>query len=234
MASHTQGKVAIVTGASSGIGKTTAITLSKAGYRVVLVARREPELKATAQDCPTDSLVVAGDVTDEAFATRVFGECVKKFGRVDVLFNNAGISAPAVPLEELSVKDFKAVIDVNLISAFIFTREAFKVFKNQTPQGGRIINNGSIAAHAPRPMSAPYTTSKHAITGLTKSTSLDGRNFNIACTQIDIGMIPAKSISPFQFEYSNNWSNLYRKRPNADGQQSWATGSSAAKWRKNY
>ncbi|EUC65077.1 short-chain dehydrogenase/reductase SDR [Rhizoctonia solani AG-3 Rhs1AP] len=128
-----------------------------------------------------------GDVTDEIFAAKVFEEAVKKFGRVDVLFNNAGISSPAVPIEDTPVEDFRRVIDVNLISAFIFTREAFKVFKNQTPQGGRIINNGSIAAYAPRPMAIAYTASKHATTGLTKSTSLDGRNFNIACTQIDIG-----------------------------------------------
>ncbi|CUA67251.1 short-chain dehydrogenase/reductase SDR [Rhizoctonia solani] len=187
MASSTQGKVVIVTGASSGIGKATSITLSKAGYRVVLVARREAELKATAEECPSETLVTPGDVTDEVFAAKVFEEAVKQFGRVDVLFNNAGISLPAVPIEDISVKDFRRVIDVNLVSAFIFTREAFKVFKNQTPQGGRIINNGSIAAYAPRPMAIAYTTSKHATTGLTKSTSLDGRNFNIACTQIDIG-----------------------------------------------
>ncbi|KAJ1307207.1 hypothetical protein OPQ81_001322 [Rhizoctonia solani] len=172
MASSTQGKVAIVTGASSGIGKATSITLSKAGYRVVLVARREAELKLTAEECPSETLVAPGDVTDEVFAAKVFEEAVAKFGRVDVLFNNAGISPPR---------------NVNLTSAFIFTREAFKVFKSQTPQGGRIINNGSIAAYVPRPMAVAYTASKHATTGLTKSTSLDGRNFNIACTQIDIG-----------------------------------------------
>ncbi|CAE6427766.1 unnamed protein product [Rhizoctonia solani] len=187
MASSTQEKVAIVTGASSGIGKATAITLSKAGYRVVLVARREAELNITAQECPSETLVTPGDVTDESFAAKVFEEAVKKFGRVDVLFNNAGISLPAVPIEEIPVQDFRRVIDVNLTSAFIFTREAFKVFKNQTPRGGRIINNGSIAAYAPRPMAVAYTTSKHAMTGLTKSISLDGRNFDIACTQIDIG-----------------------------------------------
>ncbi|CEL55126.1 Glucose 1-dehydrogenase OS=Bacillus subtilis (strain 168) GN=gdh PE=2 SV=2 [Rhizoctonia solani AG-1 IB] len=187
MASSTQGKVAIVTGASSGIGKATAITLSKAGYRVVLVARREAELNSAAQECPSETLVTPGDVTDEVFAAKVFEEAVKKFGRVDVLFNNAGISLPAVPIEDIPVQDFRRVIDVNLTSAFIFTREAFKVFKNQTPRGGRIINNGSIAAYAPRPMAVAYTTSKHAITGLTKSISLDGRNFDIACTQIDIG-----------------------------------------------
>ncbi|CAE6432578.1 unnamed protein product [Rhizoctonia solani] len=187
MASSTQRKVAIVTGASSGIGKATSITLSKAGYRVVLVARREAELKATAEECSSETLITPGDVTDEIFAAKVFEEAVKKFGRVDVLFNNAGISSPAVPIEDTPVEDFRRVIDVNLISAFIFTREAFKVFKNQTPQGGRIINNGSIAAYAPRPMAIAYTASKHATTGLTKSTSLDGRNFNIACTQIDIG-----------------------------------------------
>ncbi|QRV75392.1 short chain dehydrogenase [Ceratobasidium sp. AG-Ba] len=181
MATTTSGKVIIVTGASSGIGRATAITLSKGGWRVVLVARREAELNAAAQECPTDTLVVAGDVTDEAFAEIVFEKAVHKFGRVDALFNNAGISAPSVPIDELSVDDFRRVIDVNLVSAFIFTRQAFKIFKSQTPQGG------SISAYTPRPMSVPYTASKHATSGLTKSTSLDGRNFNIACTQIDIG-----------------------------------------------
>ncbi|CCO30709.1 Glucose 1-dehydrogenase [Rhizoctonia solani AG-1 IB] len=139
MASSTQGKVAIVTGASSGIGKATAITLSKAGYRVVLVARREAELNSAAQECPSETLVTPGDVTDEVFAAKVFEEAVKKFGRVDVLFNNAGISLPAVPIEDIPVQDFRRVIDVNLTSAFIFTREAFKVFKNQTPRGGRSV-----------------------------------------------------------------------------------------------
>ncbi|KAG8701886.1 hypothetical protein FRC08_003842 [Ceratobasidium sp. 394] len=195
MAAPASGKVIIVTGASSGIGKTTAITLSKAGWRVALVARREAELNLVAQECPASTLVVTCDVTDEAQVANVFTKTVEKFGRVDALFNNAGISTPAVPLEELSVQDIKTVIDVNLIGAFIFTREAFKVFKNQTPQGGRIINNGSISAHTPRPMSAPYTASKHAITGLTKSTSLDGRDYNIACTQIDIGNAYTQMVS---------------------------------------
>ncbi|KAG8707538.1 hypothetical protein FRC08_000434 [Ceratobasidium sp. 394] len=195
MAAPASGKVIIVTGASSGIGKTTAIALSKAGWRVTLVARREAELNLVAQECPTSTLVVTCDVTDEAQVATVFTKTVEKFGRVDALFNNAGISTPAVPLEELSVQDIKTVIDVNLIGAFIFTREAFKVFKNQTPQGGRIVNNGSISAHTPRPMSAPYTASKHAITGLTKSTSLDGRDYNIACTQIDIGNAYTQMVS---------------------------------------
>ncbi|CAE6487454.1 unnamed protein product [Rhizoctonia solani] len=194
MASSTQGKVAIVTGASSGIGKATSIALSKAGYRVVLVARRETELKATAEECQADTLVAPGDVTDEVFAANVFEAAVKKFGTSSGCFVQCELNSGypllhdrIVPIEDIPVKDFRRVIDVNLISAFIFTREAFKVFKNQTPQGGRIINNGSIAAYAPRPMAIAYTASKHATTGLTKSTSLDGRNFNIACTQIDIG-----------------------------------------------
>ncbi|KAG9128095.1 hypothetical protein FRC07_004989 [Ceratobasidium sp. 392] len=145
MATSTSGKVIIVTGASSGIGRTTAVTLSKAGWHVVLVARRETELNAAAEECPTSSLVVAGDVTDETFAATVFTKTVEKFGRVDALFNNAGISAPGVPLEELTVKDFRAVIDVNLVSAFIFTREAFKVFKSQSPQGGRRVGPPSVS-----------------------------------------------------------------------------------------
>ncbi|KAF8666580.1 alcohol dehydrogenase (NAD) [Rhizoctonia solani] len=195
MASPTLGKVAVVTGASSGIGKATSITLSKAGYRVVLVARREAELNATAQECPSETLVTPGDVTDEVFAAKVFEEAVKKFGRVDILFNVSYVLTLGcyVMKPRLLINAFppslerRRVIDVNLTSAFIFTREAFKVFKTQTPRGGRIINNGSIAAYAPRPMAVAYTTSKHAITGLTKSISLDGRNFDIACTQIDIG-----------------------------------------------
>ncbi|KAK0201598.1 oxidoreductase protein [Desarmillaria ectypa] len=182
-------KTAIVTGASSGIGRQSAISLSKAGWNVVLTARREEALQESVELCvhPEKSLVIAGDVTNEDFVKELFAKSVEKFGRLDLLFNNAGTNSPQVPIEELSLDTFQRVINVNLTGPFLCTREAFKVFKSQTPPGGRIINNGSLSAHVPRPFSFPYTTSKHAITGLTKCTSLDGRPFNISCTQIDIG-----------------------------------------------
>ncbi|GLB38505.1 putative alcohol dehydrogenase (NAD) activity [Lyophyllum shimeji] len=182
-------KTAIVTGASSGIGRTTAIALLVAGWNVVLTARREEALKETANmaDRPSNTLIVIGDVTDEAFAKDLFAKTVAHFGRLDLLFNNAGISAPQVPIDELPLAVFQQIINVNLIGPFLCTREAVKVFKAQSPPGGRIINNGSLSAHIPRPHSSPYTCSKHAIMGLTKCTSLDGRAHNITCTQIDIG-----------------------------------------------
>ncbi|EIN12399.1 oxidoreductase protein [Punctularia strigosozonata HHB-11173 SS5] len=187
-------KVAIVTGASSGIGRATAIALSGAGWTLMLAARREAELAETAKLADANSngtgnaaKYLAGDITDEVFVRRLFDETVAQFGRLDLLFNNAGIGSPQVPIDELPVSTFKNVIDVNLTASFVCTREAFRVMKAQSPPGGRIINNGSLSAHVPRPHSAPYTMSKHAITGLTKSTSLDGRAHNIACTQIDIG-----------------------------------------------
>ncbi|KAJ7711269.1 hypothetical protein B0H16DRAFT_1679084 [Mycena metata] len=174
-------KTAIITG--------SAIALSKAGWNVVLTARRTDALQETASLCesPENCLVLPGDVTDEEFVKRLFSETVAKFGRVDLLFNNAGVNAPAVPLEELSLEAFQNVISVNLVGPFLCAREAVKIFKNQTPVGGRIINNGSLSAHTPRPMSTPYTASKHAITGLSKCLNLDGRAFGITCTQIDIG-----------------------------------------------
>ncbi|KAK0485354.1 oxidoreductase protein [Armillaria luteobubalina] len=182
-------KTAIVTGASSGIGRQSAIALSNAGWNVVLTARREEALQESLKLClhPENTLVIAGDVTSEDFVQELFTKVVERFGRLDLLFNNAGISAPQVPIEELSLDAFQRVINVNLTGPFLCTREAFKVFKNQAPPGGRIINNGSLSAHVPRPFSYPYTASKHAISGLTKCTSLDGRPFNISCTQIDIG-----------------------------------------------
>ncbi|KAG7443161.1 NAD(P)-binding protein [Guyanagaster necrorhizus] len=182
-------KTAIVTGASSGIGQHSAIALSNAGWNVVLTARREEALRESVKLCahPENTLVIAGDVTSEDFVKELFAKAVENFGRLDLLFNNAGTNAPQVPIEELSLDTFQRVINVNLIGPFLCTREAFKVFKNQAPPGGRIINNGSLSAHVPRPFSCPYTASKHAISGLTKSTSLDGRPFNISCTQIDIG-----------------------------------------------
>lgn len=183
-------RVAIITGASAGIGKAVAITLLKAGWKVALAGRRGELLDAAIREAGADAsraIGVATDVADPASVRRLFERTVQAFGRVDMLFNNAGIGAPAVPLEELSVEQWRSVVDVNLTGAFLCTQEAFRVMKDQTPRGGRIINNGSISAHAPRPNSAPYTATKHAITGLTKCTSLDGRKYDIACGQIDIG-----------------------------------------------
>lgn len=183
-----QSRVAIVTGAGSGIGRSAAIALAGDGYRVVLAGRREERLQETAaQIPPSQSLVVPADVTQEAAVDRLFEQTVAAWQRVDVLFNNAGIAAPAVSLEDLSVDQWQQVVDVNLTGMFLCLRAAFRVMKAQNPQGGRIINNGSISATAPRPNSAPYTATKHAVTGLTKSASLDGRAHNIACGQIDIG-----------------------------------------------
>ena len=183
-------KIAIVTGAGSGIGKAVAIALLKDGYRVVLAGRRQERLEQTAKDAGPSgkqALVVSADVSDPQSVRALFARTKEAFGRLDLLFNNAGVSAPGMALEELSVEQWKAVVDCNLTGAFLCTQEAFKIMKDQDPRGGRIINNGSISAHAPRPNSAPYTATKHAITGLTKSTSLDGRKYDIACGQIDIG-----------------------------------------------
>jgi NAD(P)-dependent dehydrogenase (short-subunit alcohol dehydrogenase family) len=181
-------KAAIITGAGSGIGRAVALAFMADGYRVTLSGRRRPALEETARLAGGgESLVVAADVTDPASVRTLFERAVAAFGRLDVLFNNAGVNAPPVPLEELAPEDWNSVIATNLTGAFLCTREAFRVMKAQHPRGGRIINNGSIAAHSPRRNSAAYTASKHAITGLTKSTALDGREFDIACGQIDIG-----------------------------------------------
>ena len=183
------GKVALVTGAGSGIGRAVALALLGEHYRVVLAGRRLETLQATAALAPAGAtaLPIATDVTDPASVRSLFEQTAAAFGRLDVLFNNAGTSAPAVPLEDLTFDQWRAVVDVNLTGPFLCTQEAFRLMKSQTPRGGRIINNGSISATAPRPNSAPYTATKHAITGLTKSTSLDGRKYDIACGQIDIG-----------------------------------------------
>lgn len=182
-------KVAIVTGAGSGIGRAVALALLEEGYAVVLAGRRREPLDATARMAASESraLVVPTDVTDPASVRSLFARTREAFGRLDLLFNNAGINAPGIPLEDLTYEQWKAVVDTNLTGAFLCTQEAFRLMKSQVPRGGRIINNGSISAHAPRPNSAPYTATKHAITGLTKSTSLDGRKYDIACGQIDIG-----------------------------------------------
>ncbi|KAG6832011.1 hypothetical protein H0H92_006047 [Tricholoma furcatifolium] len=175
------GKTALVTGASSGIGRSTAIALLKAGWNVILTGRREDALQETARlaadsNAIGQSFLISGDVTDEVFVKKLFSEGVEHFGRLDLLFNNAGVGAPQTPIEELPLEAFQKVITVNLISPFLCTQEAIRIFKAQSPQGGRIINNGSLAAHVPRPLASAYTCSKHAITGLTKATALEGRN----------------------------------------------------------
>jgi NAD(P)-dependent dehydrogenase (short-subunit alcohol dehydrogenase family) len=182
-------KVAIVTGAGTGIGKAASTALLKAGYRVALAGRRkEPLDKAIAEaGAAGRALAVPTDVSDPQSVRALFAKTKEAFGRLDLLFNNAGVGAPGVPLEELTFDQWKAVVDINLTGVFLCTQEAIKLMKSQDPRGGRIINNGSISAHAPRPNSAPYTSTKHAVTGLTKSTSLDGRKYDIACGQIDIG-----------------------------------------------
>ena len=188
MAAHN--KVAIVTGAGSGIGKAVALTLLNDGYRVALAGRRKDALEQTAKDAGANgsrALAVPTDVTKPDSVAALFAATKKAWSRIDVLFNNAGVSAPAIPLEDLTFEQWKNVVDINLTGMFLCMQEAFRTMKAQDPKGGRIINNGSISAHAPRPKSAPYTSTKHAVTGLTKSGSLDGRKYDIAVCQIDIG-----------------------------------------------
>jgi NAD(P)-dependent dehydrogenase (short-subunit alcohol dehydrogenase family) len=183
-------KIAMVTGAGSGIGRATSLALLAAGYKVVLAGRRADALNETrslAGPLAEHALAVPTDATDPDAVKALFAATHAAFGRLDVLFNNAGTGAPAIPMDELTFEQWKAIVDVNLTAVFLCTQQAFKLMKSQTPRGGRIINNGSISAYAPRPFSAPYTATKHAITGLTKSTSLDGRAHDIACGQIDIG-----------------------------------------------
>jgi NAD(P)-dependent dehydrogenase (short-subunit alcohol dehydrogenase family) len=183
-------KVAIITGAGSGIGKEVALAFLREHYAVVLSGRRRELLEqvvAEAAPFNSRSLVVPTDVRNPESVRNLFTQTRGSFGRLDVLFNNAGIGAPPVPLEDLPFDRWQAVVETNLTGAFLCTQEAFRMMKEQDPRGGRIINNGSISAHAPRPNSAPYTATKHAMTGLTKSTSLDGRKYDIACGQIDIG-----------------------------------------------
>jgi NAD(P)-dependent dehydrogenase (short-subunit alcohol dehydrogenase family) len=185
-----QGKIAIVTGAGSGIGRATALTLQSAGYSVTLAGRRMAELEQTAAMADPEGGAmhpISTDVRQPDSVRALFAGTRDKFGRLDVLFNNAGVNAAAIPFEDLSYERWFDVVSVNLTGAFLCAQEAFRQMKTQQPRGGRIINNGSVSAHAPRPLSAPYTATKHAITGLTKSIALDGREHNIACGQIDIG-----------------------------------------------
>jgi NAD(P)-dependent dehydrogenase (short-subunit alcohol dehydrogenase family) len=180
-------KIALVTGAGSGIGRAVAVALGSAGYRVVLTGRRKEPLEQTARAIDATTLIVESDVTDSRSVELLFSKVRDSFGRIDLLFNNAGTNAAAVPFEDLSTEQWNSVIQTNVTGVFLCAQEAFRLMKSQTPRGGRIINNGSISATAPRPNSAPYTASKHAVSGLTKSISLDGRKYDIACGQIDIG-----------------------------------------------
>ena len=183
-------KVAVVTGGGTGVGRAAALALAGEGFAVVVSGRRPEPLKEVASEIGSTggrAIVVPTDVTDPESIRALFSRAIEVFGRLDLLFNNAGMGAPAIPLEDLSVEQWRAVVDTNLTGSFLCTQEAFRIMKSQSPRGGRIINNGSISAHTPRPFSSPYTSTKHAITGLTKSTALDGRAYDIACGQIDIG-----------------------------------------------
>ena len=184
-----QEKVAIVTGGGSGIGNYSALALLEKGYSVTIAGRRETKLNDVLEEVGDDSKMigVVTDVADPDSVGRIFAKTVERFGRVDLLFNNAGTGAPPIPLEDLSFEQWSSVVNTNLTGAFLCTQYAFREMKKQSPMGGRIINNGSISAHVPRPNSSPYTATKHAITGLTRSSSLDGRRYNIVCSQIDIG-----------------------------------------------
>jgi NAD(P)-dependent dehydrogenase (short-subunit alcohol dehydrogenase family) len=184
-----QKRIAIVTGAGSGIGKSAALALLKDGYHVGLVGRRKDMLEKTAAESAAKdrALVLAADITKDAEVENVFAEVKRTFGRLDVLFNNAGMGAPAVPMEDLPIETFREVVNINLVAIFMCTQHAIRIMKAQDPKGGRIINNGSLSAHAPRRMSVAYTATKHAVTGLTKSVSLDGRKDDITASQIDIG-----------------------------------------------
>lgn len=194
-------KVAIVTGAGTGIGKAAALALLREGYCVALAGRNVQRLEAAVKKAGpqgTRALAVETDVRDPESVRALFTRTQEAFGRLDLLFNNAGAGAPPVPLEDLDYDKWRTVLDTNLTGPFLCTQQAFRIMKDQTPQGGRIINNGSISAHVPRPNSAPYTSTKHAITGLTRSTSLDGRKYNIACGQIDIGNAATDMAIPMQ------------------------------------
>ncbi len=183
-------RTALITGATSGIGKESALGLARAGYDLIVCGRNQTRLDAMVKECSAvggEVLGIVCDVTDEESVISLFAQAKRQFPHIDVVFNNAGSFLPAARIDETSLETFKAGIDINLIGAFLVAREAFRTMRDQTPQGGRIINNGSIAAHVPRPNSVPYSTSKHAVTGLTKSISIEGRGLNIACSQIDIG-----------------------------------------------
>ena len=179
--------IALITGAGTGIGKYSALALSAAGFKLVLTGRRLTPLEAVAAECETEAVAIPADVSAREEVDMLFSRIQETFGRLDVLFNNAGSAAPALPIDELTLEQWQEVVNSNLTGTFLCTQNAFRLMKTQKPKGGRIINNGSISAHVPRPYSSPYTATKHGVTGLTKSTSLDGRSHNIVCSQIDIG-----------------------------------------------
>ena len=179
--------IALITGAGTGIGKYSALALSAAGFKLVLTGRRLTPLEAVAAECETEAVAIPADVSAREEVDMLFSRTQETFGRLDVLFNNAGSAAPALPIDELTLEQWQEVVNSNLTGTFLCTQNAFRLMKTQKPKGGRIINNGSISAHVPRPYSSPYTATKHGVTGLTKSTSLDGRSHNIVCSQIDIG-----------------------------------------------
>ena len=189
-------RIALVTGAGSGIGRAASLALARDGFTLVLSGRRREPLDAVAADAGGGAVAATCDVRDPASVAALFDEIDERFGRLDLLFNNAGIFTPSVPLEDLEFDAWQAAIETNLTGAFLCTQHAFRLMKRQSPRGGRIINNGSISAYTPRPLSAPYTATKHAITGLTKSTSLDGRQYDIACGQIDIGNAATDMTAP--------------------------------------
>lgn len=228
MSTNNTSKVAIVTGASSGIGRVSAIALCRAGWKLVLSARRESELQETARLCAEAAgvsdnykqvaTISVGDVTKQEDVTRLFEEGVQAFGRIDLLFNNAGISGQSAPIEEVPLEIFQAVLSTNLTAAFLCTQQAIKQFKSQSPQGGRIINNGSLAAYMPRPNSSPYAISKHAILGLTRSTSLEGRKFGITCTQIDVGNAMTEMASAHALSGALQPDGSFRKEAAIDAQ----------------
>ena len=191
-------RIALVTGAGSGIGRASAIALAKEGFSVVLTGRRVEPLEETAAAAGNGAVAIPADVRDPESVAALFDEVEERFGRLDLLFNNAGVSAKPVPLEDLEPADWQTVIDTNLTGAFLCTKHAFRLMKSQTPRGGRIVNNGSISAYVPRPLSAPYTAAKHGITGLTRQTSLDGRPFDIACGQIDVGNAATELTEPMR------------------------------------
>jgi NAD(P)-dependent dehydrogenase (short-subunit alcohol dehydrogenase family) len=209
-------KVAVVTGAGSGIGRASALALADAGFSVVLAGRRSAPIEQAAAEAGAGSTAVVCDVRDPASVAALFAEVKSLFGRLDLLFNNAGVSAPPVPLEELDVADWQAVVDTNLTGIFLCTQQAVRLMKRQKPPGGRIINNGSLSASVPRPHSAPYTATKHAVTGLTKSTALDGRAFDIACGQIDVGNAATDLTTPMRTTGVRQADGSIRQEPTID------------------
>jgi NAD(P)-dependent dehydrogenase (short-subunit alcohol dehydrogenase family) len=208
--------VAVVTGAGSGIGRAAAVALAQAGFTVVLAGRRRDALEEAARAAENDAVAIACDVRDPELVSALFGEIETRFGRLDLLFNNAGIGTLGVPLEDLALADWTAVVETNLTGAFLCTQHAFRLMKRQSPRGGRIINNGSISASVPRPNSVAYTATKHAITGLTRSTSLDGRAFDIACGQIDIGNAATDLTARFRTQGAVQPDGSTRQEPTID------------------